>query len=59
MSAPTYPGDTVLAKSVASDIKKSKSKPDSGIVTIDVELLNQRGDVLQSGADIYMVEVRI
>lgn len=58
MVAPTYPEDTVLATSVVTDVRKSKSRPDSGIVTVDVELRNQHGDVLQSGTDTYLVGVR-
>lgn len=55
MTAPTYPGDTVQARSVVTEVRRSNSRPDSGIVTVEVELLKQDGTVVQSGTDTYLV----
>lgn len=59
MLAPTYPGDTVRAKSVVSDVRRSKSRPASGIVTVHVTLTNQNGETLQTGTDKFMVGARL
>jgi acyl dehydratase len=58
MVAPTYPGDTVRAKSVVTDVRPSASRPGSGIVKVEVALVNQDGDTLQSGTDTYLVGAR-
>lgn len=38
-----YPGDTLVAKSVVTDIRESGSRPDYGIVTWETEGVNQEG----------------
>ena len=58
MMSPTYPGDTVRAKSVVSEVRRSKSRPASGIVTVHVTLTNQDGETLQTGTDKFMVGAR-
>ncbi|MDR1349246.1 MAG: MaoC family dehydratase [Zoogloeaceae bacterium] len=44
---PTRPGDTLRVESVVRDITPSRSKPDRGIITLESETLNQRGEVCQ------------
>jgi acyl dehydratase len=44
---PTRPGDTLHVESTITAITPSKSKPDRGIVTLQSETLNQRGEVVQ------------
>ncbi len=56
--APVYPGDTVNTVSRVSDVRRSRSDPSRGIVTMDVEVLNQDGVVVQSGTDVVMVGAR-
>ncbi len=58
MVAPAYPGDTVRAKSVVTDVRRSTSRPESGIVKVEVALINQDGHTLQSGTDTYLVGAR-
>jgi len=58
MVAPTYPGDVVRARSVVTEVRPSKSRPESGVVIVEVSLLNQRGETLQSGTDTFMVGTR-
>jgi acyl dehydratase len=50
-------GDTirVLAKVVA---KKETAKPDRGLITLERQVLNQRGEVVQEGETDMMVERR-
>jgi 3-hydroxybutyryl-CoA dehydratase len=58
MVGPTYPGDTVHARSVVTDVRRSKSRPGSGVVAVEVSLVNQNGETLQTGADTYLVGAR-
>jgi acyl dehydratase len=44
--APVYPGDTVTARSVVTDMRESESRPESGIVTWHTEGFNQRGECI-------------
>jgi itaconyl-CoA hydratase len=39
-----YPGDTLTARSVVTDMRESESRPESGIVTWHTKGLNQRGE---------------
>jgi len=36
--------------------RPSRSKPDYGVVTLDMELVNQRGEVVQRGQNIFMAK---
>jgi acyl dehydratase len=58
MSAPTYPGDTIDVVYTVESTRRSKSRPDTGIATLTVEVRNQDGDVVQSGIDVLMVAAR-
>ncbi|MDR1889354.1 MAG: MaoC family dehydratase [Zoogloeaceae bacterium] len=44
---PTRPGDVLRVESTILDIKPSRSKPDRGIVTLQSDTLNQRGELCQ------------
>jgi acyl dehydratase len=44
---PTRPGDVLNVVSTIVNISPSKSKPDRGIVTIQSDTLNQRGELCQ------------
>ena len=46
-SQPTRPGDTLHVDSTILDITPSRSKPDRGIVTIQSDTINQRGELCQ------------
>jgi 3-hydroxybutyryl-CoA dehydratase len=56
--APVYPGDRIRSVSRVADVRRSTSKPDRGIVTLEVEIVNQDGEVVQSGTDVVMVGAR-
>ena len=55
---PIFIGDTVKAVVRVSGKKPSRSKPDRGVVSLEIELSNQDGRVLQKGRNQLMVERR-
>lgn len=56
--APTYPGDTVEARFRIDSTRPSRSRPGTGIVTMTVEVVNDRGEVVQAGTDVMLVSAR-
>ena len=54
-AGPIYPGDTIWIEYEVAEKRASKSKPDRGVVTVNVELKNQDGDVVQHGIDVLML----
>ncbi len=46
MPKPVFIGDTLRATSEVVELRESKSRPDTGIVTFAHEMLNQRGEVV-------------
>ncbi|MBI2321493.1 MAG: dehydratase, partial [Chloroflexi bacterium] len=42
-------GDTIHVRERVAEKRASRSKPDRGFVAFDVEVVNQRGEVVQSG----------
>jgi acyl dehydratase len=55
---PVLPGDEIHSVSEVESVRRSRSKPDRGIVTLKVETRNQRGDVVLAGTDVIMVGAR-
>ncbi len=55
--APIFPGDTVRVRSTVLN-KRLSSKSDKGIITWKRELINERGEVVQEGITVTMVEVK-
>jgi acyl dehydratase len=55
---PVFPGDTVTAGFEVVALKPSSSRPEMGVVTIAVTVINQHGEVVQAGQDIIAVERR-
>ncbi|HEY0805993.1 MAG TPA: MaoC family dehydratase [Pseudonocardiaceae bacterium] len=45
---PVRPGDTLRLRTTVLDAKRSKSKPDRGIVRTRVEVLNQRDEIVMT-----------
>ena len=41
---PTFHGDTIYAETTVLDKVESKSKPDRGVVTVETNGINQRGE---------------
>lgn len=46
MPKPVFLGDTLRSETVVHDLKDSRSRPDSGIVTFQHHLFNQRDEVV-------------
>jgi acyl dehydratase len=57
-TGPIFVGDTVTASVRVTEKRESRSKPDRGIVTLDLELRNQRDEVVQKGQNRLMVQRR-
>jgi acyl dehydratase len=53
--APVLPGDEIHTVSRITDVRRSRSKPDRGIVTMHVETRTQRGEVVLEGTDVVLV----
>ena len=53
---PVFPGDTIRCVYTVSDVRPSSSKPDRGVVKLDVRLDNQRGESVQTGEDVLLIE---
>ncbi|MFC5337099.1 MaoC/PaaZ C-terminal domain-containing protein [Leucobacter denitrificans] len=47
-------GDTIHVDQTVAEVRPSKSKPDRGIVTFDVKVRNQHGEICQEGEWIVM-----
>lgn len=56
--APIFIGDTVHVRFHIADKRPSKTKPNCGIITLNMELVNQRSEVVQSGQGLFLVERR-
>lgn len=55
---PVLPGDEIYSVSEVTDVRRSRSKPDRGIVTLRVETRNQRDELVLEGSDVIMVGAR-
>jgi acyl dehydratase len=53
---PIFIGDTVSAQLRVAEKRTSQSKPNRGIVTVELELRNQQGVTVQKGKNVLMVE---
>lgn len=52
---PIFIGDTVTAHLRVAEKRASRSKPDRGTVTLELELRNQEGKTVQKGNNVLMV----
>jgi 3-hydroxybutyryl-CoA dehydratase len=55
---PVLPGDEIYSISEVTGLRRSRSKPDRGIVTLKVETRNQRDEIVLEGTDVIMVGAR-
>jgi acyl dehydratase len=53
--APVYPGDTVQAHWGVQSLRPSRSRPQTGVVILEVEVTTQDGTVVQHGTDVDLV----
>jgi acyl dehydratase len=52
---PVLPGDEIYSVSEVTQVRRSRSKPDRGVVTLRVETRNQRDEIVLEGTDVIMV----
>jgi 3-hydroxybutyryl-CoA dehydratase len=57
-TGPTYVGDTISALWRVDEMRPSRSRPDCGVVTLEVEVRKTSGAVVQRGRDVYLVARR-
>jgi acyl dehydratase len=55
---PVRPGDRLSLRVTIESARRSRSKPDQGVVTSLVETLNQNGDVVMSLKPISLIRCR-
>jgi 3-hydroxybutyryl-CoA dehydratase len=55
---PVLPGDEIHSVSEIHEVRRSRSKPDRGIVTMHVQTRNQRDEVVLEGTDVVLVGAR-
>ena len=55
---PVRPGDTLSVRATVLEARRSRSKPDRGIVYTRFEVLNQRGEVVMSVKAMNMLRAR-
>ena len=56
--APVFAGDAIRTISTVTEVRRSRSKPDRGVVTMQVQVRNQRDEVVQTGTDVVLVGAR-
>jgi acyl dehydratase len=49
MVGPVLINDTIHVEETVTEVRPSKTKPDRGIVTFDVKVINQHGNTVQEG----------
>ncbi len=55
---PVHPGDRLTLHATVQEARRSRSKPDRGLIHTLLEVLNQNGDVVMSMKPMNMVRVR-
>jgi 3-hydroxybutyryl-CoA dehydratase len=56
---PVFAGDTIHIEAEVTSKRRSRSKPDRGIVVLAIKLVNQTGAVVQSGEDTVLMGTAI
>jgi acyl dehydratase len=57
-AGPIFLGDTVHLKIRIAKMRESRSKPDRAIIWEGVQMLNQRGEIVQEGEHSLMIRRR-
>jgi 3-hydroxybutyryl-CoA dehydratase len=55
---PVQPGDAIRTVTTVTDVRRSTSKPGRGVVTMQVNVFNQRDELVQEGIDVVLVGAR-
>jgi len=53
--APVFPGDTLHGRYTVEGVRVSSSRPATGFVTLALQIVNDREEVVQEGTDVLMV----
>lgn len=53
--APVFPGDRIQQNYTVVDKRPSSKDPERGVVTVEIEIVNQKGEVVQTGRNVYMI----
>jgi acyl dehydratase len=56
--APVHSGDAIRTVSIVTEVRRSVSRPDRGVVTMQVNVFNQRDELVQEGTDVVLVGAR-
>ncbi|NGO54675.1 MaoC family dehydratase [Allomesorhizobium camelthorni] len=54
--APVFPGDTITVNYEVVEARRSKSRPDTCVVTLEVAVTKQTGETVQEGRDVLLIE---
>jgi acyl dehydratase len=57
-TGPIFIGDTIHVRMKVAGKRASRTKSDRGVVRLELEVINQRGEVVQKGENRLMVERR-
>jgi acyl dehydratase len=57
-TGPTYVGDTISARWRVGELRPSRSRPECGVVSLEIEVRKSNGAVVQRGRDVYLVARR-
>lgn len=55
---PVRPGDTLRVRATVTDARRSRSKPDRGVVTAFIEVLNQKDEVVLTMRPMNLIRTR-
>jgi acyl dehydratase len=55
---PVHPGDTLTLHATVQEARRSRTKPDRGLIHSLLEVLNQHGDVVMTMKPMNLVRVR-
>ena len=58
-AGPIFLDDTIHVRLQVAEKRASKSKPDRGVVVLGLEVVNQRGEVVERGENRLMVERKV
>lgn len=53
--APVFFGDTIHIRITVMEARPSRTKPDRGVLTLFLEVINQNGEVVQEGTKVLMM----
>jgi acyl dehydratase len=55
---PVRPNDTLFVRSVVKGVKPSQSRPDRGVLEVEIEARNQKGETVMTMAGMHMLHRR-